>query len=411
MSLFSKKRIPVVLITGYLGSGKTTFLNNLLAFENRKIALVVNDMGKVNIDAKLIKNETMKKMDTKMIELSNGCICCTLRDEFMVEIENLAKIKNIDAIFVEASGISEPANIAQSFLAYEETNKKANFFLSRIITLVDADRINKEFLFDIQEHLNENETEAESLTSNSDKTEANKETSSNLKLRIDDNVDLDDDNTEDDPDIINLVMDQIEFCNCIVLNKCDLVSSEALLEVKNLIKKLQPEAEIIESIFAKVNYDRILNGASFDYDKAMNSSAIQRALKESVEGKKSEQDEYGIDSFVFEEKRPFVREKFMGFLEQNFPHEIIRSKGYIWFEDDPTHVQLVESAGRNASVMEYSNWVDAFSKEEKQQVFDLYPEVLEDWDEEYGDRLNQIVFIGLDYNREEIQKELEACIA
>lgn len=399
MSLFSKKRIPVVLITGYLGSGKTTFLNNLLAFENRKIALVVNDMGKVNIDAKLIKNETMKKMDTKMIELSNGCICCTLRDEFMVEIENLAKIKDLDAIFVEASGISEPANIAQSFLAYEETNKKANFFLSRIITLVDADRINKEFLFDIQEHLKENETEA------------NKKACSNLKLRIDDNVDLDDDNTEDDPDIINLVMDQIEFCNCIVLNKCDLVSPEALLEVKNLIKKLQPEAEIIESVFAKVNYDRILNGASFDYDKAMNSSAIQRALKESAEGKKSEQDEYGIDSFVFEEKRPFVREKFMGFLEQNFPHEIIRSKGYIWFEDDPTHVQLVESAGRNASVMEYSNWVDAFSKEEKQQVFDLYPEVLEDWDEEYGDRLNQIVFIGLDYNREEIQKELEACIA
>ncbi|WP_287388236.1 CobW family GTP-binding protein [Lachnospira sp.] len=399
MSLFSKKRIPVVLITGYLGSGKTTFLNNLLAFENRKIALVVNDMGKVNIDAKLIKNETMKKMDTKMIELSNGCICCTLRDEFMVEIENLAKIKDLDAIFVEASGISEPANIAQSFLAYEETNKKANFFLSRIITLVDADRINKEFLFDIQEHLKENVTEA------------NKKASSNLKLRIDDNVDLDDDNTEDDPDIINLVMDQIEFCNCIVLNKCDLVSSEALLEVKNLIKKLQPEAEIIESIFGKVNYDRILNGASFDYEKAMNSSAIQRALKESAEGKKSEQDEYGIDSFVFEEKRPFVREKFMGFLEQNFPHEIIRSKGYIWFEDDPTHVQLVESAGRNASVMEYSNWVDAFSKEEKQQVFDLYPEVLEDWDEEYGDRLNQIVFIGLDYNREEIQKELEACIA
>jgi G3E family GTPase len=317
----------------------------------------------------------------------------------MVEIESLAKIKDLDAIFVEASGISEPANIAQSFLAYEETNKKANFFLSRIITLVDADRINKEFLFDIQEHLKENVTEA------------NKKASSNLKLRIDDNVDLDDDNTEDDPDIINLVMDQIEFCNCIVLNKCDLVSSEALLEVKNLIKKLQPEAEIIESIFAKVNYDRILNGASFDYEKAMNSSAIQRALKESVKGKKSEQDEYGIDSFVFEEKRPFVREKFMGFLEQNFPHEIIRSKGYIWFEDDPTHVQLVESAGRNASVMEYSNWVDAFSKEEKQQVFDLYPEVLEDWDEEYGDRLNQIVFIGLDYNREEIQKELEACIA
>lgn len=399
MSLFSKKRIPVVLITGYLGSGKTTFLNNLLAFENRKIALVINDMGKVNIDAKLIKNETMKKMDTKMIELSNGCICCTLRDEFMVEIESLAKIKNLDAIFVEASGISEPANIAQSFLAYEETNKKANFFLSRIITLVDADRINKEFLFDIQEHLMENETEA------------NKKASSNFKLRIDDNVDLDDDNTEDDPDIINLVMDQIEFCNCIVLNKCDLVSTEALEEVKKLIKKLQPEAEIIESIFAKVNYNRILNGASFDYEKAMNSSAIQRALKESAEGKKSEQDEYGIDSFVFEEKRPFVREKFMGFLEQNFPHEIIRSKGYIWFEDDPTHVQLVESAGRNASVMEYSNWVDAFSKEEKQQVFDLYPEVLEDWDEEYGDRLNQIVFIGLDYNREEIQKELEACIA
>ncbi len=363
-------KIPVVLITGYLGSGKTTFLNEMLHQEKRKVALIVNDMGSINIDAKLLKSDTVAQKDTRLIEMSNGCICCTLRDEFMVEVERLSQHKDIEAVFVEASGISDPASIAEAFLAYEETNRHTRIYLSSIVTVVDADRIYREFLDDLKSIEQEQNTE------------------------------------EEDPDIINLVMDQIEFCNIIVLNKCDLLNSDQLTEVKNTIRHFQPEAEIMQSIYGKINADRILQGQKFDYMKAMNSSTIQKALKKKAEGEECVE-EYGITSFVYEEKRPFDREKFLDYLEQDYPDGIIRAKGYVWFSDDDVHVQLFEQAGRNASVNEYSNWVAAFDDKDKQEVFQYYPEVLEEWDEEYGDRMNQIVFIGRGYNKDEITEKLE----
>lgn len=363
-------KIPVVLITGYLGSGKTTFLNEMLHQEKRKVALIVNDMGSINIDAKLLKSDTVAQKDTRLIEMSNGCICCTLRDEFMVEVERLSQHKDIEAVFVEASGISDPASIAEAFLAYEETNRHTRIYLSSIVTVVDADRIYREFLDDMK------------------------------------SIDQEQNAEEEDPDIINLVMDQIEFCNIIVLNKCDLLNSDQLTEVKNTIRHFQPEAEIMQSIYGKINADRILQGQKFDYMKAMNSSTIQKALKKKAEGEECVE-EYGITSFVYEEKRPFDREKFLDYLEQDYPDGIIRAKGYVWFSDDDVHVQLFEQAGRNASVNEYSNWVAAFDEKDKQEVFQYYPEVLEEWDEEYGDRMNQIVFIGRGYNKDEITEKLE----
>lgn len=363
-------KIPVVLITGYLGSGKTTFLNEMLHQEKRKVALIVNDMGSINIDAKLLKSDTVAQKDTRLIEMSNGCICCTLRDEFMVEVERLSQHKDIEAVFVEASGISDPASIAEAFLAYEETNRHTRIYLSSIVTVVDADRIYREFLDDLK------------------------------------SIDQEQNAEEEDPDIINLVMDQIEFCNIIVLNKCDLLNSDQLTEVKNTIRHFQPEAEIMQSIYGKINADRILQGQKFDYMKAMNSSTIQKALKKKAEGEECVE-EYGITSFVYEEKRPFAREKFLDYLEQDYPDGIIRAKGYVWFSDDDVHVQLFEQAGRNASVNEYSNWVAAFDEKDKQEVFQYYPEVLDDWDEQYGDRMNQIVFIGRGYNKDEITEKLE----
>lgn len=363
-------KIPVVLITGYLGSGKTTFLNEMLHQEKRKVALIVNDMGSINIDAKLLKSDTVAQKDTRLIEMSNGCICCTLRDEFMVEVERLSQHKDIEAVFVEASGISDPASIAEAFLAYEETNRHTRIYLSSIVTVVDADRIYREFLDDLK------------------------------------SIDQEQNAEEEDPDIINLVMDQIEFCNIIVLNKCDLLDSDQLSDVKNTIRHFQPEAEIMQSIYGKINADRILQGQKFDYMKAMNSSTIQKALKKKAEGEECVE-EYGITSFVYEEKRPFDREKFLDYLEQDYPDGIIRAKGYVWFSDDDVHVQLFEQAGRNASVNEYSNWVAAFDEKDKQEVFQYYPEVLDDWDEQYGDRMNQIVFIGRDYNKDEITEKLE----
>ena len=360
-------KIPVFLITGYLGSGKTTLLNELLHQDQRKLAVVVNDMGQVNVDARLVLEQGMKSLDTTMVELSNGCICCTLREEFMQEVEELAKIPGLEGIFVEASGISDPASIAQAFLAYED---QTSFYLATIATVVDADRIYREFLEGI---------ETESFS-------------------------------DDDPDIINLVVEQIEFCNCIILNKCDLLTREKLDKVKDAIRSIQPEAEIIETIQSKIDAKRILEGHEFDYDEAMNSSFIQKALKRSAEGETCD-DEYGITSFVFEDRRPFDRESLMRFIEEEFPAEIIRSKGYIWFSDDSMHVQLMETAGRNAAVSEFSNWVDAFSEKDKAEVFESYPEVLDEWDPVYGDRMNQLVLIGKGYDKEEVKKKLNECLS
>lgn len=378
----TKKRKPVTLLTGYLGSGKTTVMNELLKNQQgRKIALIVNDMGSVNVDAKLLSQGNVTQMDAKMIELQNGCICCTLRDEFMDQIEQLSKEKEIEAILVEASGISDPASIADGFLQYQEMHKYSSVFLNSIVTVVDADRIYTEFLAELD--------------------------TASQKISEEEN--------QDDADIINLVMDQIEFCNLILLNKCDLLNREQLDQVKRVIRQLQPEAELLETTYGKTDVSKILNQKRFDYDKVNNSSLIQKALasknhtkegEDSAEGHK----EYGISSFVYEQRAPFEYERFMQFIEEDYPETLIRAKGYLWFADDDIHVQLFEQAGRNASVTEVSNWIASFGEKEQQEVLDAYPDVLEDWDDCYGDRLNQIVFIGKDYEEDEIRSKLDGCL-
>lgn len=377
MSVEQKK--PVTLITGYLGSGKTTVMNELLKNQtSKKIAVIVNDMGAVNIDANLIKQDGMVAYETELVELQNGCICCTLRDEFMAQIESLSKSDSMDAILVEASGISNPSSIADAFVMYEEENEDTSVYLDSIVTVVDADRIYYEFLDRLQENIEEAAATTEE--------------------------------EEEDPDIINLVMDQIEFCNVVILNKCDLLTQTQLMEVKNVLKSLQPEAEIIETQYGKVDPDKIFHNAKFDYDKVNESSLMGRTLSGKLKEEK-DHDEYGISSFVYEERRPFDYDKFIAFMENEYPESLIRAKGYIWFADDDIHVQLFEQAGRNSSLAEMSNWVASFTKEEQQKVFDEYPDVLADWDETYGDRLNQIVFIGKDYKKEDIIAGLNRCLA
>lgn len=367
-------KIPVTLITGYLGSGKTTLMNELIRNQdNEGLALIINDMGSVNIDANLMKSSKVMESDTTMIELQNGCICCTLRDAFMEQIEQLAMDDKVTRILVEASGISNPAAVAEGFIAYEEMEKETSAFLNRIVTVVDADRIYTEFLAQMEDNLAEE--------------------------------------NEDDPDIINLVMDQIEFCNTVILNKCDLLPAAQIARVKEVICQLQPEAEIIESIHGNVDPERIFSGKPFDYDSVMNSSILQKALSREKTMEEQGMDEYGITSFVFDEKQPLDRERFMSFVENEYPEELIRAKGYIWFADDDKHVQLFEQAGRNATVSETSNWVESLPEQEKQEVFENYPEVLEDWDDIYGDRFNQIVFIGRNYDQDRILRMLNQCIA
>lgn len=368
------KKTPVILITGYLGSGKTTLLQGLLeGKDNSGLALIINDMGNVNIDGKLIKSENSSQEAVKMVELQNGCICCSLREEFMNQIEELSKDQRVERILVEASGISNPASIAEGFLIWEDDSENSDVYLHSVITVVDADRIYNEFLCEMEQQQEKDE--------------------------------------EEGPDIINLVMDQIEFCSTIILNKCDLLSPDKIRQVIKTIKQIQPEAEIIETTWGEVDSRLIFDGNEFDYDRVMNSSSLQKALAREKHMAESGTDDYGVSSFVYEERRALDRQRFMLFLEENYPETVIRAKGYIWFSDDVVHAQLFEQAGRNASVSESTSWVAALPEDERKEIFESYPDVLEDWDEIYGDRINQIVFIGRDYNRETMIKELNNCIA
>lgn len=359
---------PIILITGYLGSGKTTLLNNLLRQEKRQIALIVNDMGSINIDAEILKKQGSKVAQASMYELQNGCICCTLRDEFIQKMEEISKANTADAVFVEASGISDPGSIAASFLAYEEDNPDTNVYLSSIVTVVDADRIYREFLGELSEW---------------------------------------DEQNSDDQNITTLIVDQMEFCNHIVLNKCDLLNEDQLKAVENCIRDFQKKAPLIRSINGQVDPDLILSTERFDFETVDSSSAIQKAINSINEKNKGCVDEYGISSFVFEEKRPFNRKKFMDFLNTSYPSSLIRAKGYIWFSDADADVQLFEQAGRNSSVTEVSYWVDALVDEQKNAILAGDEELKKNWDEEFGDRLNQIVFIGKSLDQNKIKSELE----
>ena len=377
-----KNKKPVILITGYLGSGKTTLLNNILKQEKRKVALIVNDMGSINIDAEILKKNGSNVAECPMFELQNGCICCTLRDEFIEQVEKISKLDSIEVVFVEASGISDPGAVSASFLAYEEDNPKTNVYLTSIVTVVDADRIYREFLSDLKHKKEQRDALA-------------------------DQYDL------SQEEISTLIVDQIEFCNFIVLNKCDLLSEDQLKEVESIVRDFQPRAPIIHSVNGDIDIEKILTKKPFNYSQIESSSAIQKAtasLLQSGRRRDSCVDEYGISSFVFETRQPFNRTRFMDFVNNRYPAELIRSKGYIWFSDASRDVQLFEQAGRNSSVMPVSFWIDALREDQKQAYLAENPEVRENWDSRYGDRENQVVFIGKGYNKDTIRMELEKCL-
>ena len=377
MKKLNKK--PVVLITGYLGSGKTTLLNNLLKQESRKVALIVNDMGSINVDAEILKKNGNNITECPMFELQNGCICCTLRDEFIKQIEKISCLDSVEVVFVEASGISDPGAVSASFLAYEEDNPDTNVYLTSVVTVVDADRIYREFLGD-------------------------------LKKRKSDQVDQNNLTAEE---ISTLIVDQIEFCNFIVLNKCDLLYEAQLKEVEAVIRDFQPRAPIFHSVNGQIDIEKIMTTEPFNFEQIDSSSAIQKAINSLNEPNRAVQGctgEYGISSFVFEEKRPFNRERFMNFVNKNYPKELIRAKGYIWFSDADANVQLFEQAGRNSSVMPVAYWIDALEEKKKQEYLDYNPDVKEAWDEEFGDRVNQLVIIGKGYNQKAIREALESCL-
>lgn len=372
-------KIPVTVLSSYLGAGKTTLLNYIL--QNRqglKVAVIVNDMSEVNIDAGLVKQGGgLSRTDEKLVEMSNGCICCTLREDLLVEVEKLATQGNIDYIVIESTGISEPIPVAQTFSYIdEELGIDLTRFcrLDTMVTVVDANRFWRDF---------------QSGDSLLDRKEAVSE--------------------EDERDIADLLIDQIEFCDVMILNKCDLVSQEELEKLEKVLRTLQPAAKMIRAVKGEVDPGEILNTGLFDFEKASNSAGWLRELNQGHQQHTPETEEYGISSFVYEARRPFHTERFYNWIH-SLPENVVRAKGIAWCATRNSLALLMSQAGPSASLEPISYWVAALPKQEQERILRDEPEFLQEWDPEFGDRHTKLVFIGLDLSPEEISAEADRCL-
>lgn len=382
-----EKIVPITLLTGYLGSGKTTLINHILNNqEGYKVAVIVNDIGEVNIDADLIsKGGVVNQTDDSLVPLTNGCICCTLKVDLMQQIVDLIKTKQFDYILIEASGICEPIPIAQSITVLSESTQKYGLpkicRLDNVVSVVDALRLATEF-----------------------------GCGDNL---VKDNI--------EEEDIENLIIQQIEFCNTIILNKVDEVSKEELQKVKAIIKKLQPNAEIIETNYGKVDTDKLLNTNLFDFNRASVSAGWIEELESDEEEDEhehghhhhhdeTETEEYRISSFVYYRRKPFRVKKFENFLDE-FPKTIIRAKGLVWLSDDDYMSYCFEQAGKQKTISEAGQWIAAAPRYEIDKILKYNPEIQKVWDESCGDRMNKIVFIGKDMDKDDIISRLDACLS
>ncbi|MCI8587653.1 MAG: GTP-binding protein [Clostridia bacterium] len=405
--------VPITLLTGYLGAGKTTLINHILTNQQGyKVAVIVNDIGEVNIDARLIqKGGVVTEKDDSLVALSNGCICCTLKVDLMQQIVDIIKLNTFDYILIEASGICEPIPIAQTITVLSESTQEYGLpkicRLDNVISVVDSVRLATEF-------------------------------------GCGDNL-VDNDNI-DDEDIENLIIQQIEFCNIIILNKVDEVSREELAKVKAIIKKLQPKAEIIEANYGVVPVEKLLNTNLFNFEEAATSAGWLEELNKDVEedshehhhnsegdndecnnghdhenenhgghhhhhhhNHESETEEYGISSFVYYRRQSFNRDKFERFANE-LPRNIIRCKGLVWFKDEPEMSYIFEQAGKQVYLSEGGEWFAVAPKDELEQILELNPDIRKDWDENYGDRMIKLVFIGQDMDKESIFSKLDNCL-
>ncbi len=407
-----KNTTPVLLLTGYLGSGKTTLLNRILANKKGiKFAVIVNDIGEVNIDADLIqKGGVVGQKDDSLVALQNGCICCTLKMDLVAQLTDIIKMKRFDYIVIEASGICEPAPIAQTICSIpymeEKFHRDGYPVLDCLVTVVDALRMRDEF-------------------------------GSGADL-MRENI--------DGEDIENLVIQQIEFCNIVLLNKASEVDPKDLERIRKIVRAIQPQAEIIDCDYGNVDLDKIINTNMFNFNKVASSAAWIKGLEGDAEEHDDEEDdndeheehehhhdgkdeheeghhhhhhhhddegeaeEYGIGTFVYYRRQPLDLVLFDEFVGKHWPKNVIRAKGICYFADEPEMCYIFEQAGRQISVSKAGQWYATMPEDELKRLMEAQPEVKKDWDETYGDRMQKLVFIGQNLDKKAISEELDKCL-